>query len=415
MTIKNSLYNITEQSLRLLTGLCLAVLIARYLGPREYGVYSYCVAIVAMLTPVAKLGLDSVLVKSIVLKPENEKKLVETALILRIGVGLIIILITMLVWLIETEDHIWQYVLIISIGLVFQSADVVESRMQAHGKFSSIARCKIVQLILSTLFKFGLLAANASLIWFVWATVLDQIILFLTYLITAKDDFDLKKTFMVKTANAFNMMREGFPVLLGSTIVMVQARIDQIMLMEILGDYDVGIYNSALRLIEAVAFAPVVLVAVYFPKIVKAKVNDIEEYQRERKKLYKIMMGIFLVVASPFMFFSTEIVNLAYGAKFSEAAVLLPLMAFRLLFAGYGMARNSYLINENLSYYACLSATIGLIVNVTINIRLIPLYGSMGAVVASIVSLFVTVFVVDLMYKATRENCRIMLSSVIFK
>lgn len=415
MSIKNSLYNISEQSIRLLSGLALAILIARYLGPREYGVYSYCVAIVAMLTPVAKLGLDSVIVKAIVLNPKSEGNLVRAALLLRVCTSLIVILSTALIWAMNPDERIWQYVLIISIGLVFQSADVIESRMQANGKFSRIARCKLIQLAISTLFKFGLLAINAELIWFVWATVLDQFLLFGTYLIADLNDLKLHEILTAKLFEVGRMIRQGFPVLLSSTLVMVQARLDQIMLMEMVGDYDVGIYNSALRVIEAVAFVPVVVVSVYFPRIVKAKVDDEIEYQRERVKLYRLMMAVFLIIASPFIVFNREIIDIAYGIKFSAAAGLLPLMAIRLLFAGYGMARNSYLINENLSYYAFLSALIGLGVNFALNIYLIQMYGCMGAVISSIVSLFVTVFGVDLMYKATRDNCKKMLYSVIFK
>ncbi len=52
---------------------------------------------------------------------------------------------------------------------------------------------------------------------------------------------------------------------------MIQARIDQVMLQEMIGSIEVGYYSVALRLIESFGFVPMILNSSIFPALVNAK------------------------------------------------------------------------------------------------------------------------------------------------
>lgn len=65
---------LSENILRLFVGFFVGVYVARYLGPDEFGVYNYCLAILTILTPILKLGLDNILVKEFVNRHHEKKR-----------------------------------------------------------------------------------------------------------------------------------------------------------------------------------------------------------------------------------------------------------------------------------------------------------------------------------------------------
>jgi hypothetical protein len=55
-----------EQVLRMIAGLLVGIWVARYLGPEQFGVFSYATAFVAIFSAAAKLGLDGIVVRDLV-------------------------------------------------------------------------------------------------------------------------------------------------------------------------------------------------------------------------------------------------------------------------------------------------------------------------------------------------------------
>ena len=69
-------------------------------------------------------------------------------------------------------------------------------------------------------------------------------------------------------------------------------------------------------------------------------------------------------------------------------------------------------MTENLMTYSMITMIIGTLVNILLNYIWIPSYHSTGAIWASIVSFFVTTFVIDFFYYKTRANCISMIKSM---
>jgi O-antigen/teichoic acid export membrane protein len=89
------------------------------------------------------------------------------------------------------------------------------------------------------------------------------------------------------------------------------------------------------------------------------------------------------------------------------------LMAVRLFFTNYGVVRGAYLMNENLMSFSLVTMVIGMLINVGLNFLWIPAYQSMGAIASTIVSFFITTFLLDALYPRTRGNCLSMLRSML--
>ena len=79
-------------------------------------------------------------------------------------------------------------------------------------------------------------------------------------------------------------------------------------------------------------------------------------------------------------------------------------MVIRLFFANMGVARSAYILNENLMKFSLITMILGTITNIVLNYYWIPLYASKGAIIATIISFSVSIFVVDIFYSKTRNN-----------
>jgi O-antigen/teichoic acid export membrane protein len=163
-----------------------------------------------------------------------------------------------------------------------------------------------------------------------------------------------------------------------------------------------------MRLIGVFAFVPMVVQTVAAPEITRAKHTDEDLYWRRLHGLYRLMAGLFLVVALPLMLLGPAVVRLLYGMAYAGAAALLPWLVLRLFLTNFGVARSIFITNESLFRFALFTALAGAAVNLGLNFVLIPRWGVLGAVAASLVSFAITTFVLEWLQPKARRNLRLM-------
>jgi len=245
--------------------------------------------------------------------------------------------------------------------------------------------------------------------------VFDSIILAMGYLY-----FYIKKTSKIKIQNflkfkkgiAMSLLRDSWPLILSSAVLMIQARIDQVMIKEMRGNVEVGYYSVALRLIGMFGFIPMVLKSSLYPAIQSAKSQSEEIYQNRLLNFYRLNFLLFLVTAIPIFLLSEKIIVLLFGQEYQPAGILLALMASRLFFANMGVARGTFILTENLMKFSLLTMILGTVTNVVLNYLWIEEYGAKGAIVATIISFMVTIFLIDSIYVKTRQNVLLQIKAI---
>ena len=64
--LKNTSWLFGEKILRIVVGLFVGIWVARYLGPEQFGLFSYAQSFVGLFTAIATLGLDGIVVRELV-------------------------------------------------------------------------------------------------------------------------------------------------------------------------------------------------------------------------------------------------------------------------------------------------------------------------------------------------------------
>jgi PST family polysaccharide transporter len=103
---------------RLCLVLIAEILLARNLGPGQFGVLSYALAIYSLLLVISSFGIDNLLIKELVGFSGNQNELLTSAILIKVLGGLFAFCFT-LVWINWFANDIWLPVLLIGVGHLF--------------------------------------------------------------------------------------------------------------------------------------------------------------------------------------------------------------------------------------------------------------------------------------------------------
>ena len=379
-----------EQFLRIIAGLFVGIWVARYLGPEQYGLFSYVLAFTAIFGGIAKLGLDGIMVRELVKYPKKRDSYLGTAFWLKIlGAFIVMGLIAAILPFTSNDATTNLFTFIIAAGLVFQSLEVVEFYFQSKVLAKIVSICKVTQLTLSSIIKIYLVLTETELIWFVLVTALDALSLAISYFVA----YQLQKNSAFYKHFDFGiakrLLKDSWPLIFSAIVVMIYMRIDQIMIKEMLGEYEVGIYSVAVRLSEAFYFIPMLVTASLFPAILNAKKQSEELYKQRLQRLYTFMVWFAIAIALPMTFLSKWLILQLFGEAYQEAGQVLMIHIWAAIFVFLGVAFSKYLLTENLTKISFQRTLLGAVSNLIFNLWLIPIYGVSGAAVATLLAQFI--------------------------
>lgn len=403
-----------EKILRLLAGLLVGVYVARYLGPDNFGTFSYVLAYGAIFGTVIKLGLDSIVVRELVIKHEQSKELLATALFLKtISALTVVFFLALALTVLNLNSITYLYVLIISIGLVFQSSEVVDYYFQSIVKAKYAAMCKILQLAISSAIKIGLVLLEVDLLWFVVATLIDQATLSVAYLYVflkrgPKPEKNIitqhtasgsqffenysgylrcaAKTVLdsVSVQQANDLLKASWPLLLYSLAVVLNMKSDTLIINWLLGSEHVGLYAAGTRLTEVLYVLPVIIGAGVYPYLTKHHVSS--AWHSRTIQLMGLLSWIAIISAIMGILFGEVLINFLYGESFAKSGEVFVIHVIGVIFVFHVSIRTRLLTIENKQLLSLYLLAASLVLNVLLNIALIPYYGLVGAAWASVLA-----------------------------
>ena len=399
----NTSWLFAEQILRIIAGLLVGIYVARYLGPEQFGVYSYVIAFVALFGTIARLGLDGIVVRDLVNHPEEPHVYLGTAFWLKlIGALVALVLLAIAVQFTNNDNTTNLYIFIIASGLIFQSLDVVDFHFQSKVLSKYVSISKLIQLALSSVLKLYFIFIQADIFWFVIVGLVDQISLALSLIIAywRKNVGSFFGRFELDTAKA--MLKNAWPLILSGIAISLYMRIDQIMIKEMLGEKEVGLYSAAVRLSEAWYFVPVIVTTSLFPAILNAKKLNPKLYSERVRRLYAIMIYSAVGMALPVTFMAESIIFTLYGVHYQDAGLVLAIHIWAGIFVALGVVNGSWFLAENLQKLAMINTLAGVAVNVILNYFLIPIYGIAGVAFATLASYSLAAYFSLFLYTKTR-------------
>lgn len=403
-----------DKLIRMGLTLLLMAWIARYLGPNQYGQLTYVLTFVGLFTIPASLGLYSIVVRDVIKEPNSENEILGTAFFLRvIGGGVAYLLSILTISLLKRgESQIITLVSILATTLLFQASSVIQWRFESRLEARYIVWPQNIIFLIFAIIKIYIIKQEFPLIYFIYLNVAEALLfsiaLFIFYCWKINRILDWK----IKINRAKVLLVSSMPIMMADILIMIQSKFDQILIGNIASTQQLGYYGAALSVAEAASFFAAIIWITLAPSITNAKILSKFLYRKRLLNFYRLNFLIFLVIALFIVALSDLIIKILYGPAYAEAAIMLALMSTRIFFAQMGMARGAFLVNEGMLKYSLYTILVGAAIGILLNLYLIPKYQAFGAIYASMVSNFITLFLLDIFYKPARNNLMLMLYGV---
>lgn len=413
--VDNSFWLFCDQFLRMGLNLVVGVWVARYLGPTEFGLLNYAVAVVTIVGSCTSLGINAVVVRELVRVPAETNAWMGTAFFLKsAGASVGFLVCVGLAWRQPFANaQMPALIMVVAAGMFLQTLDVIDLFFQSRGESRVSAWVHMGACGVTNAIKVALILNHASLLALGAAGVIEIGLSALGWLWAAKLAGGRPAVWHCERRRAAVLLAESWPLAVSGLAVNVQAYADQVMLGAMLGGGELGRYAAAFRVVSVFSFVPMVVQTVAAPEITRAKRDDGALYWRRLYNLYRLMFVLFLAVALPLILLGAPVTTWLYGASYTGAGLLLPWLAFRLFFTNFGVARSAFVTTEGLFRFALLTAVAGAVVNLLLNLALIPQWGARGAVLSSLVSFGVTIFALEGLQPQARANRRLMLRAML--
>jgi O-antigen/teichoic acid export membrane protein len=404
---KNTSWLFGEKIFRMVVGVVVSVWVARYLGPQQFGLFSYAQSFVSLFAALATLGLDGIVVREIVKDESRRDILIGTAFWLKIiGAFLVLLILLIVINFTSNDNNTNILIYIIASATIFQSFNVIDFYFQSKVLSKYVVYANIFSLFISSLLKIFLILQEADLIAFAWVILFDSIVLALGYIY-----------FYIKYISIFNfhkytfnfhialiLLKDSWPLILSNVAISIYVKIDQIMIKEMVGNEAVGQYAAAVRFSEIWYFIPIVITSSLYPAIINAKKQNEKKYKTRLQNLYELMVWIAISIALPMTFLSDFFINLLYGNQYNQAGSVLMIHIWAGLFVFLGVASGKWLLSENLQIFSTINTILGAITNIILNYFFIKYYGIIGSAWATVISYALSGYIFLILHKKTRIN-----------
>lgn len=388
---------------------------ARYLGPSNYGLINYGTAYTAFFASLCTLGINSIIVKNFVDRPDEEGKTIGTTLMLRaVSSILSALLIIGIVMVVDRGESLTiTVVALCSLGLIFQIFDTLNYWFQVRlwSKYSAIAT--LVSYTIVSLYKIILLIQGKDVRWFAIATSIEYFGIAVFLFVVYKQKNGPK--FSVSMNKAKELLTSSSSFIVSGLMISIYGYTDKFMLKQMLDEASVGHYSLALSISTLWTFVLSAIIDSLYPSIMQNHNQDNAKYEKKNKQLYAIVFYASIFMSALISIVATPLIGILYGEAYLPASNPLRIVVWYTAFSYLGVARNAWIVCENKQKYLKYLYLGAAVTNVILNFVLIPQFGTSGAAAASLITQISTVLIFPAIIRDLRPNTKLMIDAILLK
>ncbi|PID31643.1 hypothetical protein CR983_00085 [Candidatus Saccharibacteria bacterium] len=412
---RNSLWIISEQTFSIGATGVLMIIAARYLGAEQYGVFSYGQTLVILFGAIAKVGIDSIIVNELIRNKNEQGLILGTSLALRLASSLlsIILMLILLLLLNGNQPLLIVVAMIQSLFLLFQSGYVFDFWFQSklESRYASIA--KTVATLFAASYGIFVLLNGLGVLWFAWMNVVMGGLTAILLLILYKQRDGRPLAFSSQRAKS--LLSDSYHFMIAGITAVIYVQVDKVMIGNIENNTQLGYYAAALTLCAAWSFLPNAITQSMRPVILEAKLASEALYTLRLKQLFFIVFWLSAFVSALIAIAAPWIVSTLYGQSYAPSILIIQIAVWYMPLSMLGTARGVWIVAEQKNKYVKYYLAVGLIINVVLNLYLIPRFGIIGAAVATIITELITGFFAPLCFSATRMYPKLALQALMYR
>ncbi|MCE7065382.1 flippase [Dyadobacter sp. CY326] len=387
-------------------GLVVGIWFARYVGLYEFGLWNYAYSIVALATPIVNLGINNTLLTDLAnneTSVQKKESLMIAGISLKLFTGVLCTSFIFIFSSLESEPLTRLILIILSFQCIFQASDIFDLYYQSRSESKNSVRAKTSAYILVNICKVIALVTKTSLYVFavlnVFEWVVSSIILIIFYFKLSNNPVP---KWRLDVGILKSLVMRSWPFLIAEMLIILYTRLDQIMLKNMVGNEELGRYSAAVRLSEVWYFIPIAICVSLYPTLVKLKNQGDDEVKQGFQKLFNLLAVISVAIAVLFTFCSNIVTGLLYGSRYEGVGLILSIHIWTGVAVFLGSASGYWLVLHNMQKHSLVQTVSGAVINILLNLILIPYYAGVGAAIATLISQIAATVLANAFFTKTR-------------
>lgn len=386
-SVKNSLGNLGTKLFLYPINFIISIIIARYLGVEDRGVYSYILVLLSFLIPILSFGFGAGVMYYISSKKFEVKDVFVSINFVAFFIGVFSASLVFVLWNFgflgeSAKTFSLNNILLLCGSIILNAIYFFNTRLLlGNSNFKLLNLIDIFQSLLNPAFIllfvyfFSLRIQGVFISLFIANLVLSLILVL--YIIRKMKVVFLWNKYVVVSAFSY-----GFKGWFGDMAIKANVRLDQIILGAKISPYSLGLYSIAVLLSELIWIIPDAIGSVLFNRITKIENEKNRVNLTTRISRLLLSSSIFISIGL-FLFSKYIIIPFGYGIQYISSINILLLLipgsiamictkvATKLLSGSAMILRSSQI--------QIISSTVG----ITLYFGLIPAFGSYGAAIGS--------------------------------
>ncbi|GIU01844.1 flippase [Shewanella algidipiscicola] len=415
--LANTSWLVSEKVISMSANLLVSLALARSLGPEGFGSLSYLIALVALVAPLAALGLNAIITRELVNDPDNRDKIIASATFFRL-IGaltgtLVCVLLAVNGWGVSS-DVASHGLILLAIANIFYAFNVLEFWFQAQVAARQVVRMRLSVILIFASLKLVAVAMSASLLTIVAIFAAETLVLGIGFVVIYSFYASPIRVSSVDFSYGLGLLKQSYWLILSGIAAVIYLKVDQVMLENMVGTEAVGIYAVAARLSEVWYFFADAVVITLFPALLALKKKQLfDAYQVKLQQISDLLFVCAFIIAIAVSLVAKPAIVILFGQEYLQSAFILQLHIWAGLFIFMRALVSKWLLSEHLLAFSLLSHGLGAVINVIANLMLIPLYGAKGAAIATVFSYFIASYIAFWISPKTRDIARIMSRSLL--
>ena len=400
---KNILVLFVSQIVSMGIGFFYLIFSARYLGPELFGLLTFALAFTGIFGLLLDLGLNNLAIREVARDKSRANEYLSNTTFIKLIMGVVTFGLTAVVaYSLGYSGETLAVVYLLTLSTIF-----VAFTASFYAIFQSFERMEyqsIGAILGGLLLLTGaviLIARSAGVVAFAAIYLISNaLVLGYSFFISIRK-FHL---FKVEVDLDFwgPTIRQALPFGLSGFFTTIYFWIDSLMLSLIQGNQAVGWYNAGYRLVFSLLFIPTIFSAAVFPAMSRFHISSRDSLQLMWKKFVRFMLILAIPIAVGTTLLAGRVVPLIFGEGYAPSVAVVQLLIWSLVFIFLNATFVRLFESTNKQIVVTKITGLMVIVNVAINLVLIPKFSYVGASVAILITEVIALVVLFLLAERDR-------------
>ena len=392
MKFKNIIQNLGANLLITILGLVGSIILARWLGPSQRGVFAAIILIPAILQYFVNFGLSSATLY-FTAQPDSNKNTIWNALILMgfiqsiIGIltGYFIINLYLQKYDLKIINLGHLYLFTIPLGIFGMYATYI-LQGASHFKVTNLLKC-IVPLGYCVGIIFLKIQRNLSVENLVYVQLIIQSFYLIIALFSLYKLLLYRLNFKIEYSFIPQMLKYSVKVWFGDVAQLANLRIDQFLIGGFLSSRDLGIYTIAISVARFTSIFADAVTTIMLPSITGK--NSFQEKVTEILNFFKKYWIFSVIFHTVFALILPIIIPFVFGNAYADAIIVCQILVVGSFFINAKTVLGGGVLGLGFPEIMSFVEVIGMVILLIFSIIFIKLYGLMGVAVAISLSYFI--------------------------